>query len=109
MHWILAHFIGDYILQNDFVARNKKSSSLVCAFHVFWYMLPFLLCGLSWLQLVLIAIQHFLQDRTEFVVWFMKAKGSGKFAQEPFAPWSIIVTDNILHIAWMWLVIKYGF
>lgn len=24
MHWIYAHLIGDYLLQNDYIARGKK-------------------------------------------------------------------------------------
>jgi hypothetical protein len=98
MHWIYAHLIGDYLLQNDWMALNKKKSSWICAVHVAAYMLPFLLCGLSWWQLALIAVHHFAQDRTNFVVWFMEIKGSEQFASGPCAPWSIIVTDNIIHI-----------
>lgn len=105
MHWIYAHLIGDFILQNDWMALNKKKSSLHCSIHIGCYMVPFLLCGLMWWQLVLIAVQHFIQDRTNFVVWLMKIKGSDKFAEPPMAPWSIVVTDNILHICWMALVV----
>jgi hypothetical protein len=55
-----------------------------------------------------IAIQHFIQDRTGFVVWFMKKKGQANFAQPPMAPWSIIVTDNIMHIVWIAIILKAG-
>jgi hypothetical protein len=98
---ILSHFIGDYLLQNDWMALNKKKNSLICLVHVLCYMIPFLFCHLSWLALVLIAIQHFIQDRTNFVLWLMKIKGSEKFATGPCAPWSIILTDNLLHIIWI--------
>lgn len=98
MSWILAHLIGDYLLQNDWMALNKKSKSWICAVHVATYMLPFLFCGFAWWQLALIAGQHYLQDRTNFIMWLMKVKGSEGFATGPCAPWSIIVTDNIIHI-----------
>lgn len=98
MHWIYAHFIGDYLLQNDWMALGKKSSTGTCLIHVSAYILPFAFCGLHPWQIAIVAIQHFIQDRTGFVVWLMKAKGSGQFATGPCAPWSIIVTDNILHI-----------
>jgi len=101
MNWVLAHFIGDYLLQTDWMARKKKASWLAALVHVGTYIIPFLFCGFVWWQLALIFLQHFLQDTTNFVVWFMKAKGSGKFAEPPMAPWSIIVTDNILHILWI--------
>jgi hypothetical protein len=105
MHWIIAHLIGDFLLQTHEVAIKKKQSSIFCSIHVAWYMIPFFLCGLMWWQMLLIAIQHFLQDRTNFVVWFMKVKGSAGFTEPPMAPWSIIVTDNILHILWIAFVV----
>lgn len=101
MHWIYAHLIGDYLLQNDWMALNKKQSSWHCLVHVVVYMVPFLFTGLLFWQIILIGVQHFLQDRTQFVVWLMKVKGSEKFGTGPCAPWSIIVTDNILHILFM--------
>lgn len=98
MHWIYAHLIGDYLLQNDWMAFGKKQKSWICAVHIAAYMVPFLLCGFAWWQLAIIAVQHFAQDRTGFVMWLMKVKGSEKFATGPCSPWSIIVTDNIIHI-----------
>jgi hypothetical protein len=56
--------------------------------------------GRCW-QLALIAAQHFAQDRTAFVPWMMRAKGSAAFAQPPCGPWSVIMTDNILHVLFM--------
>ena len=107
MHWIYAHLIGDFIIQNDWMALNKKKSWFHCAVHVLTYMIPFLWCELSWLQLGLIALQHYAIDRTNFVMWFMVAKGQDKFAGPPCAPWSIIVVDNILHILWIAAVVAY--
>jgi len=69
--------------------------------HVLTYMVPFFFTSLSWWQLLLIAMQHWAQDGSDFVVSFMKAKGSGKFAEPPFGPWSVILIDNILHILFM--------
>lgn len=104
---ILAHLIGDYLLQNDSMAINKKQSSLYCLLHVVTYMLPFLFCIISPIQLILIAIQHFVQDRTQFVKWFMEATGKSGFTKPPTGPWSMIVVDNIFHIIWMAGVIKF--
>ena len=105
MHWIYAHLIGDYIIQTDKMAHNKKKSSIYCAIHVASYIVPFLLCGLSWWQLLLIAAQHYAIDRTNFIMWFMKIKGYNIFATGVCSPWSIIVTDNILHILWIAFVV----
>ena len=101
MHWIYAHLIGAHLLQNDWMALNKKRSSWHCLVHVVVYMVPFLFTGLLWWQIALIGLQHYLQDRTQFVVWFMKVKGSEGFGTGSCAPWSVIVTDNILHILFM--------
>lgn len=109
MPWIYAHLIGDFILQTDRMAADKKKPGfeghLACTVHIMTYIIPFFFCSLDWWQLGLIGIQHYLQDRTNFVVWLMKAKGSGDFAKPPTAPWSIIATDNILHILFIALVV----
>ena len=104
MHWIYAHLIGDYLLQTDWMALKKKESTGPCLAHVAVYLLPFYFTELLWWQIGLIGLQHFAQDRTQFVMWFMKIKGSEGFSKGPCAPWSIIVTDNILHILFMALV-----
>lgn len=101
MHWIYAHLIGDYLIQNDWMAQQKKNSSFRCAVHVATYMLPFAWCGMTWWQLALIAAQHYAIDRTHIVEWFMKVKGSERFATGVCFPWSQIVVDNALHILWM--------
>ena len=105
MNWIFAHLIGDYLLQNDWMARNKKTSSFACSVHIITYMIPFLFIGLEVWQLLAIAGQHWIQDRTNFVLWFMKVTGKNDFIKPPMAPWSIIVIDNIFHILWIALVI----
>lgn len=104
MHWIYAHLIGDYLLQIDWMAKEKKTSHIVCLAHISYYMIPFFFTGMVWWQLLLIASQHYLQDRYNFIPWFMKVKGSEDFAKPPMAPWSIIVTDNIVHILWIAMV-----
>lgn len=108
MHYVYAHLIGDYLLQNDWMANQKKKKIWPCLVHVIFYMLPFLLCQMQWWQLLAIGLQHYLQDRTNFVVWFMKIKGSKHFAEPPCAPWSIFLTDNIIHLLWIQIVIWLG-
>jgi hypothetical protein len=103
--WIYAHLIGDYLIQNDWMALNKKKSHLICLVHVSTYMIPFLLTPLSPIQLLLIAIQHYVLDRWYFVKWFcLKTK---KFQQEINSFWGHIIVDNVLHIIWMMLVVNY--
>lgn len=107
MHWLIAHLIGDYLLQTDWMALNKKKSFVALFVHVVTYMIPFMFCDLSYWQFLLIGVQHGLQDGTKFIPWLMKVKGSAKFMEPPMGPWSIILTDNIIHIVWMYFVVKY--
>jgi len=104
MNLLLAHLVGDYILQTDWMATQKKWSNYACLVHALTYAVPFVFCGFCWWQLVLVVLQHWLQDRGGFVTWFMRVKGSGHFASGPLAPWSVILTDNILHLVWVALV-----
>ena len=108
MDWIFAHLIGDYLIQNDWMAKGKKTSSAICTVHIASYMLPFLFLGMRWWQLALIAAQHWIQDRTNIIPLFMRATGKGAFTSPPMAPWSIIVTDNIVHTLWIATVVSFG-
>lgn len=108
MSYILAHFIGDFLLQNDWLAVGKKKSSFICSVHVLLYMLPFLLTDLNEIQLVLIALQHWFQDRTKFVSWWCRTVGSfqGELKQDVL-PWGHFVVDQVFHFVWMYFVVNY--
>ncbi len=109
MDWLIAHLIGDFLFQNDWMANGKRESSWICTVHVAAYMVPFLFIGLQWWQLGLIASQHWGQDRTKIVVWYLKVCGKGELTTAPLAPWSIIITDNICHLVWIFCVIQMGY
>ncbi len=100
----VAHLVGDFILQNDWMAKNKKRSSLACSVHVVVYMLPFLLCSLSPWQLGLIAVQHFGQDRTGFVFWWMRV---WKHVHPDYWKSVALFVDQAFHAAWIAIVL-YG-
>lgn len=106
LHWIYAHLIGDYLLQNDWMAGNKKNKDLygtkTCLIHVMTYMIPFLFTKLAWWQLLLIAVQHYVQDRTYFVSWFCRI--TNKFQMDFNKFWGHVIVDNVIHILWMALV-----
>ncbi len=105
LHWIYAHLIGDYLLQNDWMAENKKKNNLICLVHVITYMIPFIFTELNWIQLLLIAAQHYLQDRTEFVAWFCRI--SRKFQNNSNQTFGYVMVDNVFHILWMAMVVFY--
>ncbi len=105
IHWIYAHLTGDFLLQNDWMVINKKKKTFVCLIHVITYMVPFLFTKLNWTQLFLIALQHFLQDRTNFVAWFCRL--TKKFQEKTNQSLGYIIVDNVFHILWMALVAEY--
>jgi len=67
MNPFVAHMVGDFILQNDWMALNKKRNSFACAVHAVVYLMPFLFSHLQWWQLVLIGLQHSAQDRLDHI------------------------------------------
>ena len=59
---VMCHCIGDYVLQNDFLAKTKGENWYHLAIHCFLYSLPFFLAfGWCW-QLTVVTILHFPID-----------------------------------------------
>ncbi len=107
---IIGHLVGDYLLQNDWMALNKKKHSLNCVIHcLLWTLAVMFFTGWnSWLIASLLFATHFLQDRTNIVLfWMTKINRQEKFATGPCSPWSIIVVDNVWHVLTLWAVWKY--
>ena len=42
---LVLHFIGDFLLQSDWMAKNKSKSLKALALHVSMYMIPFFYVG----------------------------------------------------------------
>lgn len=109
LNWLLAHFIGDYILQNDWMAIGKKKSNFICFIHIAFYMLPFIFTSVTPIQFILIGTQHYVQDRSKFIAWFCSV--TGKFQSEVgnknTLPWGHFIVDNIFHVIWIMFVIKF--
>ncbi len=111
MEQLLLHFWGDYIIQPHWMAVNKKMKGVIgefaCFLHCFTYTLPFLLITQNPIALFFICYSHYYIDRFNIVQWFMKTRWKGTFGHAPFAPWSSILVDNILHITINFLILKY--
>lgn len=59
---IFCHLVGDYVLQNDFIAKTKGENWYHLIVHCMLYCLPFfVLFGLTW-QLSFIFITHMIID-----------------------------------------------
>lgn len=104
MDYLMAHLVGDYLVQDDYMAMNKKKSTFACLLHVFSYTL-IVWAFTQWplWALVITAVCHFIQDRTSIVRQFMTLNRQEAFATGPCSPWSIIVVDNVLHLLQLYL------
>lgn len=59
---IFCHLVGDYVLQNDFIAKTKGENWYHLIVHCVLYSLPFFVFfGLTW-QLSFIFIMHMIID-----------------------------------------------
>lgn len=57
---VWTHFVADFILQSDDMAKNKSKSNYWLSMHVAVYALPFLLFG--WKFAIVNGIAHWLVD-----------------------------------------------
>ncbi|GAG05577.1 unnamed protein product, partial [marine sediment metagenome] len=74
MEQLLLHLFGDFIVQNDWMAMNKKNPGWkgfwACFIHTLTYSLPFLLIT-NWAAFLVIWSTHFVIDRTKIVDYFI--------------------------------------
>lgn len=107
MNWLIAHLIGDYLIQNDWMAQNKKERTLPCLVHVSLYTTAvFALTLWPWWAMAIVFVTHFIQDRTKIITWWMAKIGQRGFANPPLGPWSIIVVDNVWHLVVLFALSK---
>jgi hypothetical protein len=108
MEILLGHLIGDYLLQSDWLATNKKNKGLkglfICGLHCFIWTLSicFLLQEVEATRIVLIFVSHFILDRWNIVKWFLN-----KTRLMPDADiWKLIIVDNTLHLGLLYAILK---
>ncbi len=113
---LVAHAVGDYVIQSDWMANCKTKQGLAAAVHAVTYALPFLLLRPSPAALAVIVFTHFVIDRwrlARFVVFAKNflaprstwprwddCKATGYPSDRPpwLAVWLLIVADNVLHV-----------
>ena len=129
---LILHGIGDYFIQTDKMATNKKKKGWFgfkqCLIHCITYSLPFLFIG-SWKAVTMIFLTHFIIDRTNLVAYALAIKNNVIYAghkhfpnskkydisnhgfglDRPFAIsiWLYIICDNLLHIICNYVSLKY--
>jgi len=115
---LLAHAIGDYILQSHWMATEKTRNSVAAAVHAVTYTLPFLFITHEWMPLAIICGTHFLVDRfrlARFVVWLKNGPWKPLTTtgyQDDVPPWMsvwlLIIADNVIHVVINAAALKYA-
>lgn len=59
---VMCHLIGDYVLQNDFIASTKGSNSYHLLVHSILYCIPFALVFGVDIRLLIMLVGHFIID-----------------------------------------------
>mgnify|MGYP007100057397 CR=1 FL=1 len=113
---LIAHAVGDYVLQSDWMATEKTKRSTAAAVHALSYGLPFLLLDPSLGAIAVIVVTHFFIDRfrlARFVVFgknffaprscwptWTDCNATGYPSARPpwLAVWLLIAADNVLHV-----------
>ena len=114
---ILAHLVGDYLLQTHWMATQKTERWAPAILHGLTYTIPYLFVTQSPTALLVIAGTHIVIDRyrlARVVVWF-----KNQFAPRAFRPswaegkanagyttdtpawlsvWLLIIADNTIHL-----------
>lgn len=111
---LVAHAVGDYLLQSEWMVREKGRSNVAALAHVVVYTLPFMFLTQHPVTLLVIAGSHFVLDRwrlARYVVWvknwpwpgslpWHECKETGYPPDTPrwMATWLLIIVDNTLHV-----------
>lgn len=119
----MAHVVGDYVLQSEWMATQKGRRSLATLVHCLSYILPFLFLTQNPLTLAIIGGTHFIIDRwnlARYIVWIKNrpypgsspwedCKETGFPSSTPMwlSGWLLIVMDNIMHITINGLALHY--
>ncbi len=134
MFWqLIAHLIGDYFLQSDWMAVEKTKKNLAALAHVATYVVPFLFLTQSPVALAVIVGTHFVIDRWRLARYICWAKNwlaprwiddngtmvrniewkhctpTGYTQDKPLflSVWLLIIVDNTMHILCNALALRY--
>jgi len=130
----MGHLVGDYLLQNNWMALNKAKRAEVCMVHVTVYTLvifAFLLPEVGWsanlgIFLGITWVTHFIQDHFNIVGYWTRFIGGRdlyKYCEDVdgqitvdgktiltggFTSLVYTVCDNAYHLLWFYVPLKMG-
>lgn len=100
---LIAHFIGDWMLQNNWMAMNKTKVIWVRALHCLIYSACFFWLPFWWIAYIFVT--HFIIDSYKPLYWFRRLKGDFKNMDEfiesfntPAGFYVNVTLDQIFHI-----------
>lgn len=64
--YTMCHLVGDYVLQNDFIAKTKGSNPYHMFVHCMLYCVPFMFFLPSW-QIMIIYVVHVFTDSAKAI------------------------------------------
>ena len=112
MEQLLAHLVGDYVLQNHLMANKKTSSWFWATIHVLLYGLPFLLLVSNWQQWAVIVGTHLIIDRFRLARYWVEFWGVGVWPSTVVRLWDRVTltpaprkTEEVPPFLSMWLLI----
>ncbi len=101
---IVAHLVGDYILQSDWMASEKTKKSVAAAAHALVYTLPFLFITQNLAALTFICLTHLLIDRfrlARYVCWLKNCLGPRRtLAAEQIHTSQTDLVDGVVYQRW---------
>ena len=126
---VIGHLLGDYVLQNDWMATNKTNpmrlgvlgelptpkemsagnrGDLACTVHCVLYTLAVWACNFWWMPwwgLAACFACHWPLDRFRLAGrWMRNVSGQAAFASGILSPWSVVVVDNTAHLLTLFVI-----
>jgi len=105
LSWLfVGHLIGDFLLQNNWMAMGKSTNYLPLFIHSTVYTLStgifaYFSGGLKFQALIIVFLSHVILDQRLFVKWWAQ-----KITQSDDSPWLVIMIDQSWHIVVLALV-----
>ena len=120
MEQLIAHLVGDYVLQSHKMALLKTQDVWWAFLHATFYSLPFLSLTNSWLAVAFILVTHAFIDHYKVAAKWCEFYGVGHPGlwwvedDEPFVEpppflgvWLTILVDNTMHLFLNYIALKY--
>jgi hypothetical protein len=105
---LVAHLVGDYVLQSRWMAESKTRAWPQAIAHGFCYTLPFAFLTQTWWQLLLIGASQAIFDRLKlswYVLWLRNFiappqawPGRSELRGVEEHGWLRVVVDNTCHL-----------